>query len=60
MANEPEDCGYTQDEAGTKVLVKRKIADGETCDAAFKRVQEDWKNKTGKNLTKITDAEMSE
>jgi hypothetical protein len=60
MASEPEDCGNMQDESGTKVLIKRHIGKGETCAEAIKRVQEDWKNKTGKNLTKITDAEMSE
>ena len=60
MASEPEDCGYMQDEAGVKVLIKREISKGETCADAVKRVQEDWKNKTGKNLKPMTDAEMSE
>jgi hypothetical protein len=57
MADEPEDCGYMQDEAGTKVLVKREISKGETCAEASKRVQEDWKSKRGKNLRRISDAE---
>ena len=60
MASEPEDCGYMQDESGTKVLIKREISKGETCAEAFKRVQEDWKDRTGKNLKKISDSEMSE
>ena len=58
--SEPEDCGYMADESGVKVLVKRHIAKGETCDQAFKRVQESWKAERGKNLKKISEAEAKE